>query len=106
MFFFFFFFSALVCHSGRGTDFFLAFPEHPSDPFESTDLDLYVVIFNPTSSVVAVDVTYPKMTSLTSDSSILVPGGSVRHKLNAALQLMVKHIVTTMVVVYLSIFFI
>ena len=75
-------------HAGRGTEFFLAFPEHPtSKPPYGDTLKLSVVVFNPAGSPVNVDVLFPKMTSLTGRSVTLNAHKSIRLALDNSLQL-------------------
>ena len=77
-------------HAGRGTEFFLAFPEHPtSKPPYGNTLKLSVVVFNPTEYSVNVDFFFPKMTSLAINPRTLTAGQFTRLELDDSLQLQV-----------------
>ena len=78
-------------HSGRGTDFFLAFPEHlVSTSRYRKALTLSIVVFNPTDSSVDVDVLFPKMTSLAGKTITLRAGEFTRFPIDDVLQVQVR----------------
>ena len=81
---------AVAGQAGRGTDFFLAFPQHRVvQPSSDHKLKLSVVVFNPTEYSVNVDFFFPKMTSLAINPRTLTAGQFTRLELDDSLQLQV-----------------